>query len=179
LRLTLRASLPREFLARRFEGEFEYTPCDTDVGMTMRSALDVDIEGTARAYARFHADWDDRLPQETRALARLAPNLILADVPYLTLAAAARASIRVVAMCSHNWADIYAHYFYRSRPEAPAVHAQILEAYRHAARFLQTKPYMPMSDLPGRIAVGPVARVGANRRAELKKAWGWRRRCAW
>ena len=179
LRLTLRSLLPREFLARRFEGEFEYTSCGTDVGVVMRSALDVDITATFEAYVRFHAEWNDRVQQEALALARLAPDLVLADVPYLPLAAAARASIPAVALCSLNWADIYAHYFGASgSPTAAtsassfAIHAQILEAYNHAACFLQTEPHMPMTDLPRRRAIGPVARVGVDRRRELKEKLG-------
>lgn len=172
LKLTLRTQLPREFLARRFEGHFEITPCDSDVGMVMRSALDVDVSATAGAYARFHADWGRRVRQEARALARLAPSLILADVPYLTLAAAAEVSIPAVAMCSLNWADIYAHYFADNGAEARDIHAQILEAYQRATCFLRTEPCMPMTDLPNRLTVGPVARLGVDRRDQLKKNIG-------
>lgn len=172
LRLTIRTPLPRNILARFFEGEFGFTPCDTDVGMVMSTALDIDLVATAEAYARFHADWDGRVQQEARVLAHLAPDLVLADVPYLTLAGASRASIPAVAMCSLNWADIYAHYFQGIRPEASSLHAQILEAYHQAVCFLQTEPSMPMSNLPRRIAIGPVARVGVDRRAELKASLG-------
>ena len=172
LRLTLRTSLPADFLARRFEGEFELTPCNTDIGMLMSTALDADLAATAAAYTQFHAEWERRVQDETRALARLAPDLVLADVPYLPLAAAAAISIPAVAMCSLNWADIYAHYFLATRPEAPAIHAQILDAYQRAACFLQLEPGMPMLNLSRRVAIGPVAHVGDNRRAELNAALG-------
>ncbi len=171
-RLTLRTQLPREFLARRFEGEFNYTARETDVGMVMKSALDMDLPATAEAYARFHADWDRRVRDETEALLRLAPDRVLADVPYLTLAASSRAGIPAVAMCSLNWADIYAHFYRDARREAPAIHAQILESYHGAGNFLQTEPCMPMSNLPRRVPIGPVARVGIDRRRELKAALG-------
>ncbi len=172
LRLTLRTQLPREFLDRRFEGKFEFSPSATDVGMVMDTALDIDIDATAKAYARFHADWARRVQAETHALARLAVNLVLADVPYLTLAAAAHASIPGVAMCSLNWADIYAHYFYDRFPEAPAIYGQIQEAYHAATCFIQTEPSMPMVTQPRRLAVGPVARVGRNRQPELQQRLG-------
>ena len=125
VRLTLCTQLPRAFLAQRFEGEFNYLPRETDVGMIMKDALEVDIRATADAYVRFHADWERRVQAETDALSHLAPDRVLADVPYLSLAAAARAGIPAVAMCSLNWADIYAHYFHAARPEAPAIHAQM------------------------------------------------------
>ena len=172
LRLTLRTQLPREFLARRFEGKFEITPSETDVGMVMDTALDVDIAATAEAYARFHADWEQRVSNEARALASLAVNLVLADVPYLALAAAAHASIPGIAMCSLNWADIYAHYFHDHHFEARAIYGQIRESYQCATCFIQTEPSMPMASLPRRLSVGPVARVGMERQGELKQRLG-------
>ena len=172
LRLTLRTLLPADLLARRFEGEFELAPCHTDVGMLMSSALDADLAATAAAYAQFHTEWDRRVHDEANALARLAPDLVLADVPYLPLVAAATIPIPAVAMCSLNWADIYAHYFLGTRPEAPDIHAQILDAYQRADCFLQLEPSMPMANLSRRIAIGPVAHVGINRRATLIAALG-------
>ncbi|MHB8622431.1 MAG: hypothetical protein ACYC9J_05150 [Sulfuricaulis sp.] len=172
LQLTLRTALPREFLARRFTGKFEFTPSETDVGMTMDTALDIDMAATARAYARFHTDWEQRVQHEAQTLVHLAVHLVLADVPYLALAAAARAAIPAIAMCSLNWADIYAHYFHDRQPEAPAIYGQIRDAYQCATGFLQTEPSMPMANQPRRFAVGPVAQVGRNRQIELQQRLG-------
>lgn len=171
VRLTLRSTLPRAFLARRFEGEFALLPERTDIGMVMRSAIDVLPAESAAAYRVFHQDWDARIAQEAQRLRALAPDLVLTNVAYLPLAAATRIGVPAFALCSLNWADIYRHYC-ADAPEAAAIHAQILAAYRQAQLFLQPAPHMPMTDLPNRRTIGPVAtlahqRIGLHARLRL------------
>jgi hypothetical protein len=171
VRLTLWTRLPANFLLQRFRGDFALEARTTDVGMLMQSAIDVRAEASAQAYADFHRDWDRDVEAEARDLEKLAPDLVLANVPYRVLAAAGRAGIPAVAMCSLNWADIYWHYF-RARPEASAIHAQIQAAYRLAAAFLWVEPGMAMPDLPNLRRVGPCARIGRDRRPELDRGLG-------
>jgi len=171
LRVTLRTTVPRALLEQRFAGPFDYVAEASDFGMAMSSAVDVEREASARAYAEFHRDWEARVAAEAQRLVGLAPDMILADVPYLTLASAARAGICAVALSSLNWADIYGHYC-GARPEAPAIHAQILAAYNSAVCFLQCAPAMPMPDLSNRVPIGPVAARGVNRRADIDRLLG-------
>jgi hypothetical protein len=169
--LTLRTTLPSEFLQRRFAGDFTLVPENSDVGMIMASAVEIRLEDTARAYAHWHRDWKAHVTREAAWLRAQAPDLVLANVPYLPLAGAARAGIAAVAMCSLNWADIYHHYF-RARPEAARIEAEMRAAYHAARLFLRLAPAMPMADLPNAVDVAPVANVGRNRRAEIARALG-------
>ena len=171
LRLTLRTTAPRDLLAARVRGPWNYEPVASDFGMVMASALDIRADESAVAYARLHDRWEEEVDREAAALAALDPDLVLCNVPYLPLAAAARLGIPAVALCSLNWADIYMHYC-GGRPEAAAVHAQMLDAYRAARWFLQPEPGMPMTDLPNRRPIGPIAAVGADRRDELHRQFG-------
>lgn len=166
LRVTLRTTVSRELLRARFQEPWDHVAVASDFGMVMASAIDVLVDESARAYARLHTHWDDEVERETAALTALQPNLLLCNVPYLSLAAAAKAGIPALALCSLNWADVYAHYC-GDRPEAPAIHAQMLDAYRGAEWFLQCEPSMPMTDLPRRRPIGPVATVGRDRRSEI------------
>ncbi len=169
--LTLRTTLPRAFLQRRFAGAFTLVAQDSDVGMRMASAVEIRLEDSARAYAHWHHDWDRRVAQEAAWLRAQAPDLVLVNVPYLPLAGAARAGIAAAAMSSLNWADIYHHYF-RQRPEAARIEAQMRAAYHAARVFLRLAPAMPMDDLPNAVDVGPVANVGINRRAQIARTLG-------
>lgn len=171
LRVTVRTALDRDLIAKMFHGAISHIIESTDLGMVMASAIEVCAEESAAAYARFHEDWERKVAHEAGRLERLAPDLMLANIPYLTLAGAARAGIRAVGLCSLNWADIYRHYC-GGRPEADRIHAQILAAYRSAAAMLLTEPSMPMSELPNRRPIGPVARRGADRRAQLRRRLG-------
>ncbi len=171
LTVTLRTALPRRLLAARFEGDWALQPASSDIGMVMGSALDIHLEATARAYVDFHADWEAKVSEEADALSSIGADLVLANVPYLTLAAAKQADIPAVALSSLNWQDIYGHYF-AHRPESNAILADMRAAYASALRFLQPEPSMPMADLPNRLGIGPIARTGCNRGAEIRKALG-------
>lgn len=167
LRLTLLTALPREFLERRIDGPFTLIARETDIGMAMADALDVQREVSHAAYARFHEHWPRRIEDEARFLESLAPDLVLANVPYLALAGAQRAGIPNLAMCSLNWADIYAHYFGRDR-----VHGEMLAAYGAADAFLRLEPGMPMPELGNARTIGPVACLGRDRRKEIRARLG-------
>jgi hypothetical protein len=171
LRVTLRTTVNRDLLTARFDSPWDLVPSAADFGMRMTSALDVDVEDSAQAYARLHEHWPERVAEESAALKALGPDVIISNIPYLTLAAAAQVGIPSVALCSLNWADMYQHYL-GTRPKADAIHARMLEAYASARVFIQPRPHMPMLDLPARRAVGPIARVGADRRDELRRALG-------
>lgn len=176
LRLTIRTTLRRSLLAELFGEPFEVVNDPPDPGgLVMTSPFDVDVEASADAYASFHADWDARVRHEARKLARLAPDALLADVPYLPIAAAAAAGIPAFALCSLNWADLYRHYC-GHRPEAGRIHREILSAYREAEAFLIPEPGMPMADLGNVRRIGPCARIGRDRREEICRSLGLDRR---
>jgi len=171
LRLTLLTAAPRYILESRFDGPFEHIPEADDIGMIMSSAVDILAEESACEYERFHRDWDRAVDRVAGRLCSLAPDLVLSNVSYRVLAAAARSGIPAVALCSLNWADIYGHYC-GDRPEAKVILRQMLEAYNAADWFLQTEPSMPMATLHNRRPIGPIARLGRNRRAEIDAALG-------
>lgn len=173
LRLTLRTTVSPQILRARFDGTYAVDPVATDFGMVMASAVDVLADESARAYAAFHVDWGERVAHEARALTALKPDLVLCNVPYLPLAGAHAAGIPAAALCSLNWADIYLAYC-GERPEAARIHAEMLDAYNAARVFIQTEPAMPMPDLANRLPVGPIARIGTNRRAEIAQRVGLR-----
>jgi len=171
LRVTFRTRVPVRFLEEAVGAGFATAAPPPDVTLLMHGPVDVDVEPSADAYARLHADWPAVVEREARRLSDLAPDLLLGNVGYTGLAAAARAGIPAAAFCSLNWADIYRTYC-GHRPEAAVIHTDIVEAYRSAAVFLQPTPHLPMDDLPNRRSIGPVARRAADRREALRRAVG-------
>ena len=168
LRVTLRTTAPRSLLQQRFHGDFHHIPVAFDFGMQMANAVDVQVKESAVAYRAFHADWEEKVEREAHAMRALKPDLLLANVPYLSLAAARVAEVRAVGMCSLNWADIYRHYC-AGNVASHAIHAQILEAYNSAECFLKVQPSMPMPNLSNTRIINPIARVGCNQRQHLAK----------
>lgn len=169
--LTLVSTLPEAFLRERLDGDFHYITRSVDFGLVMHSALAIDLDVSAARYALSHEDWEARVDAEARFLAGQQADLVLADIPYLTLAGAGQAGIPAFALCSLNWADIYRHYFCE-RPEAASVLTQMEKAYASAQAFFCPEPSMPMGFLDNTVAVGPIARQGTDCRQQLNEALG-------
>jgi UDP:flavonoid glycosyltransferase YjiC (YdhE family) len=146
-------------------------PPPADVGMVMNGPIEVDVTASAAAYARLHADFDAVVRREAERLEALAPDVLLADVPYTSLAAAADAGVPAVALCSLNWLDAYRAYC-ADRLEAARIMAEIRRAYASAKLFLQPRPHTAMAELTNTRSIPPVCRVGRNRRAGLVRALG-------
>ncbi len=177
MRLTLRTGVPEAVLRDAVPGAFELSPGPADPGLRMFGPDRVDAEASARAYGDLHARWDAVVGHESRRLRELRADLLIADIPYTSLAASAEAGVPAAAFCSLNWSDLFATYC--DGADGPAqdsvrIHAQIREAYRTAAVFLQPVPHMPMEDLPNRRSIAPLARIGADRREDIRPRFGAR-----
>lgn len=159
LRLTVRSGLDFTVLKQRIQADFQHIHASSDFGFTMVDAMTIDHAASAARYREFHAHWPERVAQEAGFLRQLAPNGVFSNVAYLPLAGAQQAGIPAVAMCSLNWADLFQHY-YGHEAWAPAIHQQILAAYRAAQVFLRPTPAMPMPDLHNTQEIGPIASLG-------------------
>jgi hypothetical protein len=172
-RLTIQSVLPETVLRERIAGRFTVVVGAADFGMVMVNALEAKVAESLAAYRIFHAEWGERLAWQERLLRDAAPDVLLANVPYLSLAAAARLGIPALALCSLNWADILAGYC-ADIPDLPALRAPMLAAYNSAVAFLQPAPSMPMPDLDNGQPLGPIAALGRNRRTEIDQRLGLR-----
>ncbi len=171
LQLTLQCAAPRPLLEKWFAGNFAHQPRATDFGMLMHNAVDVNREASLAAYLDFHRDWPGRIEREAEHIASGHPDLVLANVSYLSLAAAHHAGIPAVGLCSLNWADILAGYCAELPAFAP-IYQQMIAAYNSARCFLRPTPGMPMARLHNLRDIGPLARRGRNQRAILKQRLG-------
>jgi len=188
LRLTVRGAFPAAQIKERIFEPDCIEPVADDFGMVMHHALSVDVEASLAAYEQFHSHWADRVAQLSHHLLATQVDLVLCDIPYLTLAAAQAAGIPSVALCSLNWADIleYSTTQHRSKQHGStlalathhpnAIHtdyssASVIEtmrtAYQSARYFLTPAPSMPMPTLTNTVEIGPVCTPGTPRRAAL------------
>jgi hypothetical protein len=166
LKMTLRSGLPAERLQQRIHVPFEHLHGTSDFGYVMVDALTIDHAATATRYREAHGDFPARVAADAALLRDLKVDGVFANVSYFPLAAAARTGIPAMAMCSLNWADLYAHYY-----GADAIHAEMLAAYR-SATFLRTTPGMPMPGLDDIEVIGPIAARGNAYRSELREKIG-------
>lgn len=166
LRLTVRSGLAPEKIKARIAAPFEFIAGEPDFGFVMRDALSIDLALSAQRYRERHEAWRHTVAREAAFLKGQGVDLVFSNVAYLPLAGAAQAGIPAVAMCSLNWADLFAHYFGKE-DWAAAVHADMTSAYAGAKAFLRVTPGMPMSTLDRLRIVGPIAQVMAPQRAAL------------
>ena len=169
LRITVRSKVPLAYLRSRIHVPFGCVRENSDIGMRMASALDVDVTETAAAYHSIHLDWGGRVMREARNLRELSPDFVLSDVGYLPLAGAHQAGIPCAAMSSLNWVDIFKHYC-GSISGMHRISAQMLAAYNSADAFLCLTPSMPMNEIYHHYVIGPVAAVGQDRRIEINNS---------
>ena len=167
LRITVRSAAPLSFLKQRFHCEFQHIPLALDFGMAMVNAVEVDVARSLAAYREYHTDWETRVERAADEMRALQPDLLFANVPYLSLAAAHAAHIPAVAMCCLNWADIYRHYA-ADDVLSRTIHAQMLAAYNSAQVFLKVQPTMPMAALSNTREIAPIAQLGCHRREEIE-----------
>ncbi len=105
LDLIIWSSLSEAALRTRIPFSFRHRVEPADVGLAMIDAVNVDVANSHATYLDFHRNWDRRVDEETEWLKANRIQGVLSDVAYLPLAAAGRAKIPGVAMCSLNWRD--------------------------------------------------------------------------
>ena len=171
LRVTLRSGLPSALLQQHIAGTFTHINQASDFGLCMHSAVDVDVPSSIRQYQDFHAQWEAHLSAYVQQLQELQPDLLLANISYLALAAAQQARIPAMAMCSLNWMDIFFPYV-AGNDDLSKIRLQMLAAYNSASTFLRLTPGMAMPDIQHIRDIGPIARCGKHDPVKLREELG-------
>lgn len=166
--LTIRSTAPESVLRGRINRPFTLIPYQQDNGMVMHDALRVDVPASMRWYEEFHAGYAERKQQAVRELEALQPDLLFANVPYLSLEAAAAVGVPAVALCSLNWADVF-HAYCAHLPGARWIFEEMLNAYVQAEVFLQPAPSMDMHPAITTRPIAPVAQLGRRQPQRLRE----------
>lgn len=167
-RLIVRSAHPAERVAEFCGAGIEVQPLPFEPTLVMRGPLTVDRAASASAFREFHALWEENVARRAENLGALRPDLLVSNVAYASLAAAARLSITAVALCSLNWLELRRAFCV----DDDAIAGKIEEAYQSAAVFLQPAPSIPTTYLRNARAIGPIGRRGARRDRELRRLLG-------
>jgi len=165
LKITIRAALPEAQLQSRIHHLDNVQYATDDFGMVMNHAFSVDTEASLARYQGLHQDWDDKVNALAQQFIDSQVDVVLADVPYLPIAAAQIAGIPSVALCSLNWADILSHYVGLEKPQA--IIDTMYTAYQSARYFLQPAPSMDMPRLNNQRTIGPCCAPGVAQKQTL------------
>lgn len=136
LSVVVRTSAPEWFFRRSTTVPLQFHHVATDTGVAQIDSLRLDERQTADLAGSFYADFDTRVDREASTLHDLQASVVVADIPPLGSAAAARAGIPVLLVGNFTWDWIYQGYpAFEER--APGVIARISAAYAQATRALR------------------------------------------
>ena len=130
LRIHVRSGAPRWIFEER-DSQLTCSTASIDPGIIQSNALDVDLQATIDAHERFASSWETRLGEEAELLRRMAPRVVVSDIPPLAIGAAAAAGIPAVGVSNFSWDWILAGYANRE-PRLRPVIQRYAEAYREA-----------------------------------------------
>jgi hypothetical protein len=151
LPLIVRSGVPSWLFEASAQRRLDVHPLETDSGVAQQDSLRHDPRETARRAVRFYEIFDDRVAAEATWLTSQRATLVIADVPPLACAAAARAEIPSIVIANFTWDWIYRG-FDGFEALAPGIVATMERAYATATHALR----LPLHG--GFATFGPVIR---------------------
>jgi hypothetical protein len=167
--------VPASFFEARLTIPWTLSQARQDIGCIQHGPLVIDIEATWKAHVGFHHGWDRRIDEERREMALATPNLVLSDISYLSIDAAARSGLRPVALSSLSWDAILRGYLSPSSPAAAEQHAtveHIRRCYESAEVLIRPTPGMDLPAFKQVIDVGPIVERIRPESVRLRDAIG-------
>ena len=172
LRVLLRTAVPPSFFQDRLVPPWDVSPVQQDVGCVQNGPLKIDVEATWREHHRFHSSWEERLQAEFEAMKTAGPNVVLADTPYLALAAGKAAALPAVALVSFTWDLVLSEYIAPRSIDGRAIIQSIRQAYGKADLALRINPAPKMEIFQRIIDIGPIAEPASPAREQLTEFLG-------
>ncbi len=167
LRVLLRTTVPPSFFKDRLFPPWDLSHVQQDVGCVQNGPLRIDVEATWHEHHRFHSSWEERLQTEMKAMRAAGPNVVLADTPYLALAAGKAAAIPAIALVSVTWDLVLSEYGAPPSIDSRAIIQSIRQAYGEADLALRINPAPNMEIFQRVIDIGPIAEPAPSAREQL------------
>ena len=173
------SDLPPAFLLNRLQGvRVACRPGCFDLGMVQIDSIQVDVDATLARIMALCERWDTLVAEEADFLTESRVGLVVADIPAIPLAAAARAGLPRLAVGNFGWDWIYAAYKDRSASWDPVITA-FERGYSNADLLLRLPFHEEMKSFP-RIEDLPLVGVpGRGRRDEMASLTGSDPRKMW
>ncbi|MBI5673947.1 MAG: hypothetical protein HZC50_12060 [Nitrospirae bacterium] len=172
LRVLLRTTVPPAFFKGRLLPPWDVSPVQQDVGGIQNGPLRIDVDATWREHNQFHSSWEERLQTEIDAMRIAAPNVVLADTPYLALTAGKAAAIPTIALVSITWDLVLSEYTAPPSIDRQAILQLIQQAYAQADLALRIAPAPKIESFQRVVDIGPIAEPAPSAREQLTECLG-------
>jgi hypothetical protein len=167
LQALLRTTVPASFFKDRLTIPWDVSAVQQDVGCIQNGPMTIDVDATWCEYHRFHDTWDDRLQNEVEAMRSADADVVVADTPYLALAAGKAAGIPTVALVSFTWDLILSEYQAPPSIDRRTIIESIRRAYVQADLALRIAPSPKMDLFQRVIDIQPIAEPASSAREQL------------
>ncbi|OSM07046.1 hypothetical protein MAIT1_00043 [Magnetofaba australis IT-1] len=170
--LTLCCALPARKIRYKLTLPHIHDSEPRDVGLIQTDPMQPDLPATAAALDALHADWPQKLAREREKMAAFRPDVVIANIPYLTLEAAQGLGIPTVALASLSWDRIVAGYYDVAEPRVAAWLQRMRVAYGGVDLALAPHPAMADAPFPHVVEIPPILDAAQPDRAGLRAQLG-------
>ena len=164
--LTVRTAISADIVRQQIGQQAEVEYAADDFGVCVRNGFEIDAGETYNAYTALQAKWPEVFNAARTAIAAQKPDLLLANIGHVAIAAGNSLSIPVYGISSLDWYSVLSGY--ENMVEAPFLET-IATSYAGAAGFLELEPSFAMGPWASRTLIGAVAALGRDRRAALNE----------
>jgi len=170
--IIIRSAVAAWFLDASLQQRVRLEPLETDPGLAQHDSLRIDEAESVIRARRFYGGFDDLVAAEAAWLRTAGARLVVADVPPLACAAAARVGIPSIVLGNFTWDWIYGAFDEFERA-APGVIATIEHAYATAGQALRLPLHGGFDSMAAVVRDIPfVARRSVRGRAAVRAALG-------
>jgi len=170
LQIILRTQVPSWFFEDRLAIGWTRLPAQQDIGCIQHGPLNIDVAASCNAHLQFHAGWEQKVQNVTRAIQTAAPTLILSDISYLAIEAGARARVPTVGLGNLSWDEILGLLADPARSDQCEIVNHIRRAYAHTDLMLRLSPGITMNAFPKLMDIGPIADPAPAATPDLRAA---------
>lgn len=164
-----RTMVPGEFFEHKLQVKWVLQEGQQDIGCLQRGPLEIDIEGTWKAYHQFHQGWTEKVKKEAEAIGKSEVDLVISNISHLGIAAASEAGKPAVAIASLSWDRILGYLGPLQSDWQQKILLCIQEAYAKTSHLIRLYPGIDMPAFPRTSNVGPSFLNCPSRVADIRK----------
>lgn len=155
LEIILRTTVPREFFDHKLQGNWVLQERQQDIGCLQQGPLEIDVDGTWKAYQHFHQGWGENVKKEADTIRNCEVDLVISNISHFGIAAGVEAGLPTVAIASLSWDQILSNLGPLHANWQQDILRCIQEAYNKASHLIRLFPGIDMPAFPRSSSVGP------------------------
>lgn len=168
-RIMVAGMLDRTVVERFVHVEFQLDASARDIGLVQSDPLIVDFKATYASYVAMQQNWDTLVEQEMAKLVSWSTDLVVADIPCVTIEAAHKLAIPSVAIASLSWDHVIKAYFPMDDPVVRGWWQRMRDSYAKTTLALFPQPAIGGDTFPNHETIPPLVTHGREKNKLLRQ----------